>query len=182
MSKQKEAHSNLMDPNRLKIAKNMALMPGGPDNNQPMNVTSINTPPITGMSIYGDYEQTYPQMGAQAVNPNGVRNTGRSPYGDVFTPFDLGGTSPVPDGMEAGRQAQEAQMRGLMGGAMGLMGQPVMPAGLPPNMPGTSGPDLMTGVESATLAGGGLRPQNSMNAMTPGASKTTIRKPEKKRA
>ena len=45
----------LLDPNRQKIAKDMSVMPGGPENNNPMNVTDISDPPIQSTSIYGDY-------------------------------------------------------------------------------------------------------------------------------
>ena len=29
----------MLDPQRFQVAKNMAVMPGGPENNNPMNVT-----------------------------------------------------------------------------------------------------------------------------------------------
>ena len=58
----KQDKAGLMDPNRFKIAKNMAV-PGGPENNNPMNVTDNASPEIKATSIYGDYSQRYPQMG-----------------------------------------------------------------------------------------------------------------------
>ena len=47
----KEQNANILDPNRLKIAKNMYVVPGGPPNNNPMNVTDNASPPITSQSI-----------------------------------------------------------------------------------------------------------------------------------
>ena len=41
----KESNANMLDPNRFKIAKNMTVMPGGPENNNPMNVTDNASPP-----------------------------------------------------------------------------------------------------------------------------------------
>jgi hypothetical protein len=37
---------------------------------------------------------------------------------------------------------------------MGMMGQPAIPGGLPPNMQGTSGPPMMQGMASAEQAAG----------------------------
>ena len=68
---------------------------------------------------------------------------------------DTSGVSMAADGMESGRQAQEAQQRGLFGGPMGLTGQPAVPGGMPGNMPGTSGPPMMQGMPSAEQAAGG---------------------------
>ena len=70
MAKSKAQQNALMlDPQRQMIAKNMSVIPGGPENNNPMNVTDIATPPVKGASIYGDYAQQYPQMGTGMVNP-----------------------------------------------------------------------------------------------------------------
>ena len=162
----KESNANMLDPNRFKIAKNMAVIPGGPENNNPMNVTDNASPPIQSQSIYGDFAQQYPQMGSGVLNPMmvpssglqqnfplGQRNNG-VPFGMQQQP-DTSGVSMAPDGMESGRQAQEAQQRGLFGGPMGIMGQPAVPGGMPGNMPGTSGPPMMQGMPSAEQAAGG---------------------------
>ena len=37
----KKDNAAAMDPNRFKMAKNMSTVPGGPMNNNPMNVTSL---------------------------------------------------------------------------------------------------------------------------------------------
>ena len=162
----------MLDPNRFKIAKNMAVIPGGPENNNPMNVTDNASPPIQSQSIYGDFAQQYPQMGSGVLNPQMIPNSGLQqnfplgqrnnsiPFGMQQQP-DTSGVSMAPDGMESGRQAQEAQQRGLFGGPMGMMGQPAVPGGMPGNMPGTSGPPMMQGMPSAEQA-----TSNGMNTRT----------------
>ena len=56
MAKSKaQQNSLLLDPNRQKIAKSNAALPGGPENNNPMNVTSVASGRVTSDSIYGDY-------------------------------------------------------------------------------------------------------------------------------
>ena len=42
MARSKKENAMEMEPNRFQIAKNMSVMPGGPMNNNPMNVTSID--------------------------------------------------------------------------------------------------------------------------------------------
>ena len=163
----KQDNANILDPNRFKIAKNMAVIPGGPENNNPMNVTDNASPPIQGTSIYGDYAQQYPQMGAGVLNPQMVPNSGLQqnfplgqrnngvPFGMQQQP-DMSGVSPMTDGMESNRLGGEAKNRGLFAGPMGMMGQPAIPGGMPGNMPGTSGPPMMQGMPSAEQAAGGM--------------------------
>ncbi len=167
MSK-KEDNARLLDPQRFQIAKNMTVMPGGPENNNPMNVTDNASPPIQAPSIYGDYAQQYAQMGTGMVNPGMVphsklteaQTVGQGlnyiPYGMQQQP-DISGVSMAPDGMESGRLAGEAQKLGLPGiGALGMQGLPAQPApgAFPPNMQGTSGPPMMQGMPSAEFAAG----------------------------
>ena len=77
MAKSKSQQNAMaLDPQRQMIAKNMAVMPGGPENNNPMNVTDNASPPINGTSIYGDYAQSYPQMGTSMINPMQVGPSG----------------------------------------------------------------------------------------------------------
>jgi len=161
----KEENARILDPQRFQIAKNMTVMPGGPENNNPMNVTDNASPPIQAPSIYGDYGQQYAQMGTGMVNPMQVphsnlmesQTVGQGlnyiPYGMQQQP-DISGVSMAPDGMESGRLAGEAQADGLFAGPMGMMGQPAVPGGMPPNMPGTSGPPMMQGMPSAEFATG----------------------------
>jgi len=188
----KEDNARMLDPQRFQVAKNMSVMPGGPQNNNPMNVTDNASPPITAASIYGDYSQNYMQMGSGAVNPMMVQNSGLpqnfpkgtgnnvAPFGMQQQP-DTSGVSMVPDGMESGRLAGDASKYGLNPGAMGMTGMPAQPApgAFPGAFPGSSGPPMMQGMQSAEQAAGGMAPQNSMNPMTPGSSKTTIKKKRK---
>ncbi len=168
MSKDKENRANLLDPNRQKIAKQNAVIPGGPENNNPMNVTDNMSPPVKGTSIYGDYTQMYSQMGDSMLNPMMVQPSGLQqnfpmgrganggiPFGMQQQP-DTSGVSMAPDGMESGRLAQEVQARGVMAGPMGYQGMPAMPdpASFPGALPGTSGPPLMPGMPSAEQAAG----------------------------
>jgi hypothetical protein len=161
----KEQNAQMLDPMRFKVAKNMAVIPGGPENNNPMNVTDNASPAITAQSIYGDYNQNYPQMGSAAVNPMAVQNSGLQqnfpmgrgknaiPFGMQQQP-DTAGVSQAPDGMESGRLAATAQARGLAAGPMGMQGLPAIPGGIPGNAQGTSGPNLMQGMPSAEQAAG----------------------------
>ena len=155
MSKQDNAR--MLDPNRFKIAKQNAVIPGGPENNNPMNVTDNASPPITAASIYGDYSQNYAQMGTGVVNPMFTQSSGLQqnfPMGQRLNaqPFnmqqqpDASGNSPMTDQMESSRLAQYAMQRGLPPSAMGLTGMPAIPGGMPSDMPGTSGPPLMPGM------------------------------------
>jgi len=184
----KEQNARMLDPNRFQVTKNMPYVPGGPDNNNPMNVTDNASPTISAASIYGDYAQEYPQMGTGMVNPMSVKNSGLQqsfPMGQRLNaqPFnmqqqpDTSGVSMTPDGMESGRLAGSAKQRGLQVGAMGMTGLPAQPApgAFPGAFPGSSGPPMMQGMPSAEQASG-MSPQNSMNPMTPGSSKTTIKK------
>ena len=164
----KEDNAKMLDPTRFKVAKNMSVMPGGPQNNNPMNVTDNASPAITAPSIYGDYNQNYMQMGSGAVNPMMVQNSGLPQNfprgtGKNGTPFgmqqqpDTSGVSMAPDGMESGRLASEAQKRGLPGiGALGMQGLPAQPApgAFPAAFPGSSGPPMMQGMQSAEQVAG----------------------------
>jgi hypothetical protein len=185
----KEQNARMLDPQRFQVTKNMPYVPGGPDNNNPMNVTDNASPQITAPSIYGDFQQNYAQMGTGMVNPLNVSNSGLQqnfPIGQRLNaqPFnmqqqpDVSGVSMAPDGMESGRLAQNAQKYGLNPGPMGMTGMPAQPApgAFPPAFPGSSGPPMMKGMQSAEQAAGGMSPQNSMNPMTPGSTPTKIKK------
>ena len=155
MAKSKaQENAMMLDPNRQKIAKNMTVMPGGPENNNPMNVTDIDNSVIQGTSIYGDYKQQYPQVGTAALNPMAIPNSKvpgfmapgtrlNQGYGRYPQP-DINGNSPVADMMEGSRLAMRADPK-LPKSPMGLAGMPAIPGGMPGNMQGTSGPPLMPG-------------------------------------
>jgi hypothetical protein len=159
MAKRTKSQENAMmlDPNRAKIAKQNAVLPGGPENNNPMNVTSIKDAPISAESIYGDYKQQYAQMGAGVINPQGIGPSGlqqnfprgvglhnQQPYGTQQQP-DASGRSPAWDYMEGSRLANYGKAQKLPTAPMGLIGGPPIAGSLPGNMPGTSGPNLLPG-------------------------------------
>ena len=160
----KKENANILDPNRFKIAKQNAVIPGGPENNNPMNVTDNASPPIQSQSIYGDHAQQYPQMGTGMVNPMMVGPSGlqqnfplgqgmnQVPFGMQNQP-DTSGVSMAPDGMESGRLATEVQQRGVPAGPMGYQGMPAIPGNMPDN-PAFSGPPMMQGMPSAEFATG----------------------------
>ena len=167
MAKSKaQQNAMMLDPQRQMIAKNMSVLPGGPENNNPMNVTDNSSPPINGTSIYGDYAQQYPQMGTGMINPMNVGPSGlqqnfpmgqgqnaMSPYGMQQQP-DTSANAPVTDMMESNRIAGEVGMRGLPSNAMGFAGMGPIPGAMDPQMPGTSGPMLMQGNPSAEMVPG----------------------------
>jgi hypothetical protein len=160
----KKQNAQMLDPMRFKIAQQNAVIPGGPQNNNPMNVTDNASPPIQSQSIYGDYAQQYPQMGTGMVNPMMVgpsglqqnfpagRGKNQVPYNMQQQP-DTAGVSMAPDGMESGRLAQAVQQRGVPAGPMGYQGMPAIP-GRVPDSPEFSGPPLMQGFPSAEMAAG----------------------------
>ena len=188
----KESNARMLDPNRFKIAHQNAVIPGGPQNNNPMNVTDNASPQIQAASIYGDYSQNYAQMGTGMVNPlmtkpSGLQQNFPLGRGQNSVPFgmqqqpDTSGISMMPDGMESGRLAGEAKKHGLNVGAMGMTGMPAQPApgAFPGAFPGSSGPPMMQGMQSAEQVASGMKPQNSMNPMTPGSTPTKIKKKSK---
>jgi len=151
----KEQNSRALDPMRHQIAKNMSVMPGGPQNNNPMNVTDNASPAIQAKSIYGDFDQNYPQMGTSMINPMGVGPSGlqqnmpvgrgknaQAPYGMQPQP-DVRPIVPTTDVMESTRLTMGVQ-EGLPKGAMGYQGMPAIPGGIPGEMPGMGGQMLPT--------------------------------------
>ena len=164
MSKNKtRENALLLDPNRQKIARQNAVLPGGPENNNPMNVTDIADAPVNSDSIYGDYRQNYPQMGTGMVNPMGIQRSSipqqnptapgynNVPYGFQNQP-DSRGESPVWDAMEGTRLAGYGKAQGLPTAPMGLIGGPPIPGYIPGNSAGTDGPQFMP--TSASLVPG----------------------------
>jgi len=153
----KEQNSRALDPMRHQIAKNMSVMPGGPQNNNPLNVTDNASPAIQAKSIYGDFDQNYAQMGTGMVNPMAVGPSGlqqnmpmmrgknaQAPYGMQQQP-DTRANSPMTDMMESSRLNMNVQ-KGLPTGAMGYQGMPAMqiPGQIPGEMNGSSGAMLPT--------------------------------------
>lgn len=161
----------MMDPRMGMIAQQNAVVPGGPENNNPMNVTvNSDNQSVQAKSIYNDFDQNYAQMGTGMVNPEGVKpsqlltqngqnfvamrgNNQAAAYGLQQQP-DTMGSSPNTDLMESMRLSQYPKIAGLPGGAMGLQGMPAVPGSLPSDMPGTSGPPMMQGYASAEMVPG----------------------------
>jgi hypothetical protein len=150
MANDKKQNAMMLDPNRFRINKEMAIFPGGPENNNALNVTSIADPAIQADSIMGDHRQQYPQMGTGSVNPQGIRRSqvphnmpmGRgknagAPFGMQMQPS---GNAQEP--MEGMRLGSEAAQKGLTANPfMGVTGSPaLMPGAMDPTMPGTSSP------------------------------------------
>ena len=97
MANSKEDNARMLDPQQFKVAKDMAVMPGGPMNNNPMNVASIDTNAGSFSGVnqfpYGDSGlEGSRQMGTNAVfpmqpsgNPQnavmGAGLNGMAPYG-----------------------------------------------------------------------------------------------------
>ena len=183
MSKKENAAA--MDPNRFKMAKNMSVVPGGPMNNNPMNVTSLGAQPgsMTGVNQfpYGDSGlANAPQMGADILNPTMVQNSGLQQN----MPMGRGQNSVAPYGMqqqpspnaeeplEGMRLGGEAQAKGLMTSEfMGITGSPaLMPGALDPTIPGGGAP-LGAMPTSQQVVGG---------EMVPGSTPQKIQKKGKK--
>ena len=155
MASKSQKNAMALDPQRQMIAKNMAVLPGGPENNNPMNVTDNASPAIQATSIYGDYAQNYGQMGTGMINPTGVQSSGlqqnfpmgrgknsQAPYGMQQQP-NTGANSPDTDVMESIRLGMGVQ-KGLPTGAMGYQGMPAVPGSIPGQMPGMGGQMLPT--------------------------------------
>ena len=162
-----KAQQNAMalDPQRQMIAKSMSVIPGGPENNNPMNVTDNASPAIQATSIYGDYAQNYAQMGTGMINPMGVGPSGLQqnfPAGrgvNEFAPYGMqpqpntSAIAPTTDMMESNRIGGEVSGRGLPANAMGFAGVSAVPGAMDPGMSG-SGPMLMQGHPSAEMVPG----------------------------
>ena len=130
----KKERAQAMDPRRFKINKSLALFPGGPENNNAMNVTSIADAPVQADSIMGDHRQQYPQMGTAMVNPE------RVPRSNVPTmPQQAQPAANSQEPMEGMRLGMDAQSRGLNSSSfMGVTGSgALMPGALDPQIPGT---------------------------------------------
>ena len=133
----KQDNAKLLDPNRFKIAQSNAVMPGGPQNNNPMNITDNASPMIQAESIYGDHRQAYAQMGTGMVNPAMVAPSMQRPLNDMPQP-----SASAQEPMEGMRLAQDASNRGLTANPfLGVSGSPaLMPGAMDPTIPGSGMP------------------------------------------
>ena len=184
MANNKQDNAKMLDPNRFKIAKNMSSMPGGPMNNNPMNVTSLGAQSSSFSGVneypYGDSGMAAPpQLGADVLNPFAVPNSG---IGSGVMGRGLNGNAPfgmqpqpapnAADPMEGMRLGEDAMRRGLTASpGMGLSGSAaMMPGALDPTIPGGSSP-LGAMPTTQQVVGG---------EMIPGATPTKIQKKGKK--
>ena len=184
MANSKQDNAQMMDPNRFKIAKNMAVMPGGPMNNNPMNVTGVGGQPSSMSGVneypYGDSGMAAPpQLGADVLNPYTVKNSnigngvmGRGLNGQVAYNFQQQPSGNAQEPMEGMRLGQEAMQKGLTSSQyMGITGTPaLMPGALDPMIPGGGSP-LGAMPTSQQVVGG---------EMIPGSTPTKIQKKGKK--
>tara|TARA_R100001015_G_C4600948_1_gene155879 strand:+ start:166 stop:684 length:519 start_codon:yes stop_codon:yes gene_type:complete len=158
MANSKMSKAMEMDPNRFNLAKNMSVVPGGPMNNNPMNVTSVGNQPGSMSGInqypYGDSGLANDtRMGANILNPLNVMPSQMSAIPNNPQP------SPgMADQLESARLGMSASQKGVIANAMGMAGSGVnTPGAFPMNAPFTTG-------------GSFLQPLTSMNPMTPGAT------------
>jgi len=182
MAKSKLQNAMILDENRFKLAKQMPVVQGGPMNNNPMNVTSIQT---DSGSLSGFSQYPYGDMGVAGLagvgtnavfpversklpgnTPMGRRLNNKAPYGLQQQP-----STQMADALEGSRLANDASNRGLFTNmAMGPVGsQAIVPGQFPGNMPNTSGPFMQQ-----------FMPTASVDPMTPGANKTVIKKKSSK--
>ena len=150
MARSKRENANMLDPNRFKIAQQNAVMPGGPQNNNPMNVTDFDITPIEADSIYRDHRQNYPQMGTAVINPMNFGPSGllqNTPAGQGMngqSPYNLQ-QQPSPNAeepMEGMRLGENATKQGLMAHPfLGMTGSPALiPGAMDPQIPGQGSP------------------------------------------
>lgn len=146
----KEKNGRLLDENRFKVAKQNAVMPGGPENNSPLNVTNFGAQNVEADSIYGDHRQAYAQMGDTVLDPQRYGPSGilqpnvvgqglnsRAAYNMQPQP-----SANVEEAFEGMRQAQDASNRGLIASEyMGITGTPaIIPGAMDPQIPGQGAP------------------------------------------
>ena len=182
----KKENAMQMDPQRFQMAKNMSVVPGGPMNNSPKNVMSVGPQPasLDGMTSnpYDDAKMQVPQMGADILNPQMVKNSGlqqnmpvgrgmnaQAPYGMQQQP-----SANIEEPMEGMRLGQQAQSRGLYSSQfMGPVGSAaLMPGAMDPTLPANR-PFLPTSAEL------GMAPD--AGGMIPGSTPQKVQKKKGKK-
>ena len=173
MANSKQNNAMMLDPNRFKIAQQNAVMPGGPMNNNPMNVTSVGPQPssLSGVNQYpyGDSGLQAPaQLGADFINPQGIPSSqtwqGNAP-GQGLNSMSQYGLQPQPspnaeEPMEGMRLGMDASNRGLLATQyMGPTGSPALvPGAMDPTIPGTGMPlgalPTLTSVDAGAMVPG----------------------------
>ena len=167
----KKDKAMMLDPNRFKQAKSMAVLPGGTSNNDPQNVNSIepNSGSFQGVNQhpYGDTGNQYAQMGTNAVFPAPASQMLRSD--GQFTVAGTGLNAAYPynkqpqpssnaeDPMEGMRLSITGQDRGLfVNQFMGPVGQEttVAPGGVVPSGQQTDNTIGLVGFQSTERPSG----------------------------
>jgi len=176
------------DKARQQLAQTNAVMPGGPPNNNPMNIEGGSGADIIGRSIYNDYNQKYAQMGSKVLNPMNQPPSkmqqevgGVHPMGQRLNAWSPYGMQPQPPASQADVMAAQHYRGNSFMGPIGNSAQPA-PGAFPHAFPGSSGPPMMQGFRDVETAMNQMRPENSMSNKTPGAAKTTIPRKTTKRA
>ncbi len=176
------------DGRRLEIAKSNAVMPGGPPNNNPMNVELSSGAEIRAKSIYNDFDQKYAQMGTKKLDP--INQTpskmqqevgGVYPMGQRLNAWSPYGMQPQPPASSFDMMAAQNYRGNSFMGMVGMPAQPA-PGAVSSALRGSSGPPVMQGFSNVEAAMNQMRPENSMSNKTPGATKTTIPRKNTKRA
>ena len=116
------------DPNRERMAASYSVVPGGPQNNNPMNAMSVNGAPNTYPSAYGDLVfQGAPQL--QSVMPMPVTGMPQQMViGRGYnrqTPRIQNIDPRAGDQLQGNYQGRDAQTRGLNPSMMGPVGMSV---------------------------------------------------------
>ena len=140
MANSKMDRISVLDPNRFKIAKNNAYVPGGPMNNNPMNAQVGLVPSsMTGVNQYpyGDSGMMTPtQLGS--ANPVPASGKPQNMVSGTGFQMNQGVAPPTPDPMtqsmlEGQHAFADATKRGLFASALGITGMPgVAPDGMGP--------------------------------------------------
>ena len=166
----KEENARNLDPDRFRLAKSMSHMPGGPMNNNPMNVTGLGSQSgsFSGMNEfpYGDSGlENDGRMGANGVYPMensgqpqqyamGQRLNSNAPYGLQNQP-----DSRAEETFEGARMGMDVQKRGLNTseymGIIGLSAQPA-PGGVVPTPQQTGNTLGLQGNPSAEVPAKGM--------------------------
>ena len=180
MPRQIGNYVTVTDQNRERMSASYAVVPGGPQNNDPNNAISFNTTPQTYGSAYRDLVFNPPQL--QAVMPAPVTGMPQQKVMGQRLNRDAAFIPQPPpqagDQMEGSRLGVEAQNRGLNGSMMGAIGLPVdmgqpLPGGAVPSpqqapntMPLTTMPPEQAAQNNAQMS--------TMNrgARTPGGMRT----------
>jgi hypothetical protein len=170
MMANREDNARMLDPNRFKIAQQNAVMPGGPMNNNPMNVTNFDN---SSGSLSGVNQFPYGDSGLENDGRMGSAGLFPQPGSGKPQQFTAGvglnggfnyGLQPQPDSrgqetFEGARMGMEAQAKQLNTSQyMGIVGLPAQPApgGVVPSPQQTERTLGLQGVQTAEVPPKGM--------------------------